>query len=153
MKRESRDKEACAVCVEDFEEGDTAQVLPCNHYFHPKCIDPWLTDHSSLCPLCKRWVPRSNESRSGEAPVRLPPPPVARDVRYNVELETSSDDRPSSSDKESNSTQSGVDHLAAETPSYQHTGAVASDSVSLSCLHLLDRDVNISPGERDARSI
>ena len=154
MKRESRDKEACAICMEDFDEGDTARVLPCNHYFHPKCIDPWLTGHSSLCPLCKRRIPQSHESRRiGGAPIHPPPPPVARYVRYNVELETSSDDSPSSSDEESNSTQSAADHLAAETPSYQHAEAVASDSVSLSHLPLLDHDVDLSPGERNACSI
>ena len=154
MKRESRCEEACAICVEDFEEGDTARILPCNHYFHPKCIDPWLTNHSSLCPLCKRRVPRSHESRRvGGALVHPPPPPVARDVRLNVELEMSTDDSLSSSDEESNSTQSAVDHLAAETPANQHAGAGASDSVSLLRLPLLDHDVDLSLGERTTRSI
>ena len=56
-------------------------------------------------------------------------------------------------DEESNSTQLVVSHLAAETPANQYAGAGASDSVSLSCLPLLDRDVDLSPGERNTRSI
>ena len=46
-----------------------------------------------------------------------------------MELETSSDEGPSSSDDKSSSTQSAVDHLAAETPANQHSGPGASDSV------------------------
>ena len=70
-----------------------------------------------------------------------------------MELETSYDDSPSSTDEESNSTQSLVDHLAAETPANQHAGAGASDSVSLSRLPLLDRDVDLCPEERNTCSI
>jgi hypothetical protein len=28
--------------------------LPCTHIFHAACVDPFLTTHSSLCPLCKK---------------------------------------------------------------------------------------------------
>jgi hypothetical protein len=27
------------------------RVLPCNHSFHPACIDPWLLNVSGTCPL------------------------------------------------------------------------------------------------------
>ena len=46
-----------------------------------------------------------------------------------------------------------VSHLAAETPANQHAGAGASDSISLSRLPLLDRDVDLYPGERNTHSI
>ena len=50
--------ETCAICVDEFTEEDQVRVLPCNHIFHPQCIDEWLGHHSSLCPLCKKRVPR-----------------------------------------------------------------------------------------------
>jgi hypothetical protein len=26
-------------------------VLPCQHKYHPNCIDPWLLNVSGTCPL------------------------------------------------------------------------------------------------------
>ena len=42
---------ACSVCTEDFIKGQDLRVLPCNHKFHPECIDPWLLNVSGTCPL------------------------------------------------------------------------------------------------------
>lgn len=42
---------ACSVCTEDFVIGQDLRVLPCNHKFHPECIDPWLLNVSGTCPL------------------------------------------------------------------------------------------------------
>lgn len=59
--REGEEKiERCAICVEDFKDGDTLRVLPCEHGFHKECIDEWLINHSSLCPLCKFEVSQGN---------------------------------------------------------------------------------------------
>lgn len=50
----------CAICLDDFvpasegEEGSTVRELPCHHIFHPECVDTFLRDSSSLCPLCKK---------------------------------------------------------------------------------------------------
>lgn len=45
----------CAICLDDFVHDETSvRELPCNHIFHPECIDPFLRDNSSLCPLCKK---------------------------------------------------------------------------------------------------
>ena len=60
-------QEACAICVDDFQEGDNMRVLPCNHHFHLKCIDEWLINHSDLCPLCKKQLPRGDEEGRGGA--------------------------------------------------------------------------------------
>ncbi|KFH67410.1 hypothetical protein MVEG_06143 [Podila verticillata NRRL 6337] len=43
----------CAVCLDEFEEGEEIRMLPCHHEFHCECIDPWLTRKSPTCPLCK----------------------------------------------------------------------------------------------------
>ncbi|SLM38144.1 Zinc finger, RING/FYVE/PHD-type [Lasallia pustulata] len=44
---------ACSVCTDDFIKGQDIRVLPCNHKFHPECIDPWLLNVSGTCPLCR----------------------------------------------------------------------------------------------------
>ncbi|KAF7934483.1 hypothetical protein EAE99_002934 [Botrytis elliptica] len=47
----------CPVCLDDFESGTTLiRELPCGHIFHPECIDPFLGNNSSLCPMCKKSV-------------------------------------------------------------------------------------------------
>jgi hypothetical protein len=41
----------CSICTEDFEKGQDLRVLPCDHKFHPDCVDPWLLNVSGTCPL------------------------------------------------------------------------------------------------------
>ena len=41
----------CSVCTDEFIKGQDVRVLPCNHKFHPECIDPWLLNVSGTCPL------------------------------------------------------------------------------------------------------
>lgn len=45
--------QGCSICTEDFERGQDQRVLPCDHRFHPECIDPWLLNVSGTCPLCR----------------------------------------------------------------------------------------------------
>lgn len=48
---------ACAICLDDFVAGESqVRELPCKHIFHPECIDMFLLENSSLCPLCKTSV-------------------------------------------------------------------------------------------------
>ncbi|KAF9969415.1 hypothetical protein BGZ73_008231 [Actinomortierella ambigua] len=42
----------CAVCLFDYEEGETLRHLRCDHYFHRDCVDRWLIKHP-LCPTCR----------------------------------------------------------------------------------------------------
>lgn len=45
----------CPICLEDYESGiSEIRELPCGHIFHPECIDMFLANNSSLCPLCKK---------------------------------------------------------------------------------------------------
>ena len=47
----------CPICLEDFKSGITPiRELPCGHIFHPECIDSFLSNNSSLCPMCKKSV-------------------------------------------------------------------------------------------------
>ncbi|KAI1266241.1 hypothetical protein F5Y18DRAFT_24610 [Xylariaceae sp. FL1019] len=43
----------CSICTEDFTKGEDVRVLPCNHKYHPACVDPWLVNVSGTCPLCR----------------------------------------------------------------------------------------------------
>jgi hypothetical protein len=55
------DQPTCPICLDDFvpadpatnEPGNTVRELPCHHIFHPECVDTFLRDNSSLCPMCK----------------------------------------------------------------------------------------------------
>lgn len=40
----------CTVCMEDFQVGDSARQLPCEHFFHQDCIVPWL-NLVSICTI------------------------------------------------------------------------------------------------------
>ncbi|XP_010487800.1 PREDICTED: RING-H2 finger protein ATL78-like [Camelina sativa] len=44
----------CAICLSEFVSGERVKLLPkCHHGFHVRCIDKWLSSHSS-CPTCRQ---------------------------------------------------------------------------------------------------
>ena len=45
----------CAVCLEDYQKGDSVRHLPCLHSYHAACIDKWF-EASVECPVCKHDV-------------------------------------------------------------------------------------------------
>lgn len=48
---------SCPICLEDFtSHSTTVRELPCAHIFHPDCVDAFLRNSSSLCPMCKKSV-------------------------------------------------------------------------------------------------
>lgn len=53
--------ESCAVCLCEFAEGEDLRKLPCDHYFHRKCVDQWL-GRSCKCPLCMQRVDGKTET-------------------------------------------------------------------------------------------
>ncbi|XP_021274786.1 receptor homology region, transmembrane domain- and RING domain-containing protein 1 [Herrania umbratica] len=45
--------ETCAICLEDYKDGEILKVLPCQHDFHSSCVESWLTKWGTFCPVCK----------------------------------------------------------------------------------------------------
>lgn len=43
----------CSVCFGEYESGESVRVLPCQHAYHSKCIDPWL-QRNKKCAICQR---------------------------------------------------------------------------------------------------
>uniref|UniRef100_A0A6N2KMU0 RING-type domain-containing protein n=1 Tax=Salix viminalis TaxID=40686 RepID=A0A6N2KMU0_SALVM len=51
---------SCAICLQDFKDGDSMRKLPyCGHCFHMSCLDKWLTRNGS-CPNCRNYVCNDN---------------------------------------------------------------------------------------------
>jgi hypothetical protein len=44
-------KEECPICTETFHRTDAVRMLPCDHIYHQRCIDPWLLRFACTCPL------------------------------------------------------------------------------------------------------
>lgn len=58
--------ETCVICLDDFAEGDKLRVLPCDHGYHSKCIDPWLVKNKRICPQCRKRVFDRRPDSSGD---------------------------------------------------------------------------------------
>ena len=48
----------CAICLEPFKARQHYKKLACEHMFHKRCIDKWLS-RSQICPCCRSDVFRS----------------------------------------------------------------------------------------------
>jgi E3 ubiquitin-protein ligase RNF38/44 len=120
----------CAVCLSEFEEGETGRVLPkCNHSFHINCIDMWFQSHST-CPLCRAPVE--------PAPVQLTRSDVVIDVSEpELVLDSSSEEEInrsepgfSSSSSSKQSSYVGVTVGRSESDSERFVAGESSSSTS-----------------------
>ncbi|KAK2412076.1 RING-H2 finger protein ATL2 [Trifolium repens] len=120
----------CAVCLSEFEEGETGRGLPkCNHSFHIDCIDMWFQSHST-CPLCRAPVE--------PAPVQLTRSDVVIDVSEpELVLDSSSEEEMnrsepgfSSSSSSKQSSYVGVTVGRSESDSERFVAGESSSSTS-----------------------
>ncbi|GMR33969.1 hypothetical protein PMAYCL1PPCAC_04164, partial [Pristionchus mayeri] len=72
--------DTCAICLDEFIEGEKLRVLPCRHMYHCKCIDPWLTRNRKVCPMCKRRVGAKNSDSESSGDERARRAAAARIV-------------------------------------------------------------------------
>jgi hypothetical protein len=48
---ENENGNTCSICMEEYQVDERIRILPCNHEFHKECIDFWLSEKSTKCPL------------------------------------------------------------------------------------------------------
>jgi hypothetical protein len=64
VTREEKEEEVCGICLDQYVLGQWRKHLPCGHMFHSECIDNWLKNQSTNCPLDKIPVDDSASSNS-----------------------------------------------------------------------------------------
>ncbi|KAG6427575.1 hypothetical protein SASPL_111821 [Salvia splendens] len=51
--KDSSTAACCSICLANYKPTDMLRALPeCGHFFHLRCVDPWLRLHPT-CPLCR----------------------------------------------------------------------------------------------------
>ena len=47
-----KENDGCVICLDNFKTDEKIIKLPCNHIYHPECIQEWLKNNIT-CPLCR----------------------------------------------------------------------------------------------------
>lgn len=55
----------CAICFDNFEDNQIIRQLPCSHRFHADCVDHWLLNSSSQCPMCRMNLTKEDGNEQG----------------------------------------------------------------------------------------
>lgn len=45
--------EICCICLDSFKMNEYKRELECQHIFHKKCCDGWITQEHT-CPICRK---------------------------------------------------------------------------------------------------
>jgi hypothetical protein len=53
------ERNQCAICRSDFEQGERITALNCLHQYHTNCVQRWVTEVSGTCPHCREDTSRS----------------------------------------------------------------------------------------------
>ncbi|OBZ88535.1 hypothetical protein A0J61_03414 [Choanephora cucurbitarum] len=120
----------CAICLEDFVPGkNDIRILPCGHGFCVLCIDPWLTQKSTMCPICK-WdclpaeLRREREEQNANnqnyavvVDMGNPSSPSNHTVQPNEEPSSNVDDHVASTTSTNNNTSPTIPLTSAAPPS------------------------------------
>ena len=67
------DSSDCTICLEGYEDNVLIRKTPCHHVFHKECLEGWLTQYRSRCPLCQKDLkPKAEVVPLGSARIATP---------------------------------------------------------------------------------
>ncbi|KAJ6638279.1 E3 ubiquitin-protein ligase Iruka [Pseudolycoriella hygida] len=117
----------CAVCFCYFVSDEIdIRKLPCNHFYHEKCIFPWLQENAS-CPTCREPL-INQEDEDFEDAIRAHFEMLTRDLLCHLALSCLED----TSDNTSAESDIDWDMSDTETQSEQRSRSSNTDSVQTS---------------------
>jgi len=56
LDHKEKNSDFCTICQENYSDDSQLKILPCGHFFHCDCIEPWLLNCSNLCPICRKKI-------------------------------------------------------------------------------------------------
>lgn len=60
--------DVCIICLEELQPDVSLRKLPCEHLFHQPCIDAWVCDRDTRCPLSSKTFYHLRRLREGRTP-------------------------------------------------------------------------------------